>query len=143
MIGRLMIGIALAMIASVSLAGTFIGLNNPDMKQKWLCASQSFSADGQTVYGVCQLTVPAVGRYVQSARYQYATTWDVNTGAVTLGAQTCFSPQHIGVDHSGCPQMVSLLDTNVVIQLDGVSFWYASTSVNGDILLTSSLVWRP
>jgi len=133
----------LAMIAGVATAGTFIGLNNPDMKQRWVCASQTFSADGQTVYGVCQVTVPTSVRYMQPARYQYATSWDTNTGAVTLGVRTCYSPAHRGIDVSGCPTMVSLLDTNIVIVLDDIPFWYASTSVNGDILLTSSLVWRP
>lgn len=140
---RLLIGIAAAMMATVSFAGTFIGLNNPDMKQRWVCASLSFSADGQTVYGTCQVTIASAARYFQPARYQYATSWDTNTGAVTLGVRTCYSPAHRGIDPSGCPTMVSLLDTNVVIELDGIPFWYASTSINGDILLTSSLVWRP
>ena len=142
---RLLIGIVLAMIAGVATAGTFIGLNNPAPFQRWVCAAQKFDSTGTQISGICEQKIIAPMRYEQPARYQYAATWDL-TGAVTKGALLCYSPAHLGVDKSGCPQMVTLLDTNTVIVLDDVPFWYVSTSVNGDILLhiqTGSLVWLP
>ena len=133
--------------APAAKADTFIGLNNPGAyPQRWTCAGETFSDDGTTVAGICELKVPGVGRYVQAARYQYATTWDASTGAVTLGALTCYSPAHMGIDHSGCLSIVFYLDTNVVVVIEGVPFWYVTASVNGAELLhtqTGSLVFLP
>lgn len=136
----------LSLIASVSYADTFIGLNNPP-GMRWICAGQSFSTDGLTVFGVCQVTVPSSMRYAQPARYQYSAKWDALTGAVTLVERICYVPQHMGIGpQPGCPQMVSLLDTNVVMVFDGVPLWYVTTSVAGAILLhgqTGSLIFYP
>ncbi len=133
------------LISTGALADTFIGLNNPDMVSRWTCAGEAFSTDGSTVTGLCEKKVPSTAKYAQPARYQYAAAWDL-TGAVTLGALTCYSPQHFGVDHSGCPTMVSLLDTNEVVVLDGTPFWYVTSNALGDELLhiqTGSLVYLP
>ena len=135
------------LLPSLALADTFIGLNNPGVyPQRWTCAGETFSADGSTVTGICQLSVPSAVRYAQPAQYQYATTWDANTGAVTLGALVCYNPQHMASRPSVCPSMVTYLDTNVVVVLDGVPFWYVTSNSLGDMLLhtqTGSLVFLP
>ncbi len=135
------------LISTGALADTFIGLNNPlPYSTRWTCAAQAFDVSGTQISGICELKVVNSGmRYSQPARYQYATTWDL-TGAVTKGALVCYSPSHYGIDHSGCPTMVSLLDTNEVVVLDGTPFWYVTSNALGDELLhiqTGSLVYLP
>lgn len=135
------------LLASPAFADTFIGLNNPGIyPQRWTCAGQQFSTDGLTVAGTCVRVIPSTAKYAQPAAYEYAATWDATTGAVTLGALTCYSPQHMGVDHSGCPTIVSLLDTNEVVVIEGVPFWYVTSNAQGAELLhrqTGSLVFWP
>lgn len=135
------------LISTGAIASTYIGLNNPFPTGRWVCAGKSFSDDGSTVFGTCQITVPSSARYAQPARYQYSTKWDAATGAATIIEKVCYVPQHMGAGpQPGCPQMVSLLDTNVVIVLDYVPFWYVTTSGAGAMLLhtqTGSLIWYP
>jgi len=141
----------LSLCSLPALADTFIGLNNPSNPTTVavhppVCAGESFSTDGKTVTGVCQFKALYGAKYQQTAAWQYSTTWDAATGAAALGALSCYDPAHFGIDHSGCPTMVSLLDTNEVVVLEGVPFWYVTSDALGAELLhtqTGSLIFYP
>jgi hypothetical protein len=75
-------------------------------------------------------------RYAQPARYQYSASW-TSDGFLTLGALTCYSPAHLGVDHSGCFAMVHYLDTVTTVTIDGYPFWYVTANSLGEELLSN------
>jgi hypothetical protein len=132
------------LIPSLALADTFTGLERPaPPPARWICAATGFS--GLRVTGICQLAVPGRAKYEQPARYLYNVTWDP-TGAVTQGALYCYSPAHMGIDHSGCPTMVNFSDTHTVVVIDGVPYWLVSSNLYGAQAVntqTDALVWHP
>jgi hypothetical protein len=111
---------------------------------RWTCAATGYASNG-TLLGKCQLAIPSTARYAQPARYIYNVSWNA-AGAVTQGPLFCYSPQHTGIDHSGCPSMVTFSDTNNVVTIDGIPYWYVSTNSVGSEAVnnqTDALVWIP
>jgi hypothetical protein len=136
----------LALLPFAAQADTLTYLQHPaPPPQRWTCASTGFTDDGLTVLGKCQLSIPGRAKYQQPERDIYDVTWTAD-GTVTQGALYCQSPAHMGVDHSGCPQIVTFSDTNVVVQIDGYNFWYVSTNVYGAEAVnnqTDTYLWQP
>jgi hypothetical protein len=129
-----------------ALADSFTALQRPmPPPARFTCAATGFSEDGLSITGKCQQSIPGVGRYVQPARYIHDVTWDL-TGALTADVVTCISPAHMGIDHSGCPTMVTFSDTGTVVVIDGIPFWLAGVDALGDEAVnnqTDAYFWQP
>jgi hypothetical protein len=127
-------------------ANTLTALQRPlPPPARYVCAATGFSGDGLTVTGKCQQSIPTNVKYQQPARYIFDVTWNL-AGALTSSALACYSPAHMGADHSGCPQMVTYSDTNTVVVIHGVPFWYVSTNLNGAEAVnnqTDAYLWQP
>lgn len=94
------------------------------------CAAESFSADGLTVNGACQVIAKCVTRGCHGVATTYAVTWALD-GTPTLGAKRAASPAFV---------------TDTAITLDGHAYYYVATSILGAIAVGtgySALVWQP
>ena len=94
------------------------------------CAAESFSADGLTVNGACQVIAKCVTRGCHGVETTYAVTWALD-GTPTLGAKRAASPAFV---------------TDTAITLDGHAYYYVATSALGAIAVGtgySALVWQP
>ena len=94
------------------------------------CAAESFSADGLTVNGACQVIAKCVTRGCHGVATTYAVTWALD-GSATLGAKRAASPAFV---------------TDTSITLDGHAYDYVATSILGAIAVGtgySALVWQP
>jgi hypothetical protein len=98
------------------------------------CAATGFTA--QRIAGVCQYAYGTSSKYFALPTVLYYVSWDQETLTPSLGKQCAYTTpqrQYVG---DGCD--VNFNPTKTTMTIDGVPYYYVSTSSLGDPLVSSN-----